>query len=506
MTVNAVLFFGQDDVHFTRLDWALFSCWRAMLGDWDWAGLARIGREKAFIWFFLFLLIIVLILTNILVSILMEAYATVKGAAENADSLFGQVRNMMRRAKETRERKRVRMKDIEDALLQDADHDESAMLGNSRLLVPQFKVHLDRHTGEPHGLETVILGKGLIVSGFHRGLIETWNSNNRVLKVAEGDTIVEVNGVRGEPNLLLEELNKKLDMTIRLRRSQRDQELLKQNREMQGGRRLSSKRRTFTKQLETSAAALRHRVKRPLTNEPAFLMDMVPGIPESQAKRTLKNSLDADEILNGAEFSPDLIRGDLSRMLDRVSNSILCAGWLGFKLEEYEIDDREKTKALDASMGAEGAEDNERRTRTNSKVSAGRPDGLISGIQEVRRVAEQRTWELADDVATVLGEEMQALERRQKEQQRGMTHTQESLQGLRHMVYKLNETCEEVSVLTMKLLHEGSRGAPATRGSSKEADMEEAAAVRAKLLGNRKGPRVVDDMNFHGQRFGNQKK
>jgi len=495
MSVNAVLFFGQDDVHFTRLDWALFSCWRAMLGDWDWQALARIGREKAFIWFFLFLLIIVLILTNILVAILMEAYATVKGAAENADSLFKQVQNMMRRAKETRERKRVRLKDIEEALLQDADHDESALSGNNRLLVPQFKVHLGQ-TGEHHGLETVILGKGLIVSGANRGLIETWNSSNHVLKVTEGDTIVEVNGVRGEPNLLLEELNKKLDMTIRLRRNQRDQELLKQNREMQGGRRLSLRRRTFTKQIGTSAA-LRLRVKRPLSTEPAFLMDMVPGIPESQAKRTLKNSVDADEILNGEEFCPDLIRDDMSRMLDRVSNSILCAGWLGFKLEEYEIDDREKTKALDASMGAENTE---RRTRTNSKVSAGRPDGLISGIQEVRRVAEQRTWELADDVASVLGEEMQALERRQKEQQRGMTHTQESLQGLRHMVYKLNETCEEVSVLTTKLLQEGSGG------SSKEADMEDAAAVRAKLLGNRKGPRVVDDMNFHGQRFGNQKK
>jgi len=345
MGVNAVLFFGQDSLHFSRLDWALFSCWRAMQGDWDWEDLNQIGREKAFIWFFLFMLVMVLILMNILVSILMESYAAVKSAAEGADSLFAQIMNMLRRARETREGKRVRLQDIEDALLLDSEQDEQAMFNNPRPLLPQFKVVLDRSDGSPLGIDFVPANSVLLVQGIEGGLIEAWNSHHIMLEVRVGDSILEVNGVRGEAGLLIEEMNKKKELRIRLRRCQADQDA---TATLKGMRRSSSRRRSSMG--SPSGQPTRTRSKRIASFEPAFLMDMVQGIPEQQAKRTLKNSLAADSELAEEDLEPESLEGEIGRIMERVGNSILCSGWLHYKLEEYDLDDKEKAAVLKASL------------------------------------------------------------------------------------------------------------------------------------------------------------
>eukprot|EP00932_Pfiesteria_piscicida_P003132 SRR837773.13044.p1 GENE.SRR837773.13044~~SRR837773.13044.p1 ORF type:complete len:285 (-),score=70.09 SRR837773.13044:36-890(-) len=259
-----------------------------------------------------------------------------------------------------------------------------------------------------------------------------------------------------------------------------------------GGRRRSS----ASMGMAGNLAQIKTRTPKPPSNDTAFLMDLVPHIPESQAKRTLGNALDEDQRMNGEEFTPDALRTDLSRMLDRVSNSILIAGWLGYKFEEYDLMDKEKAAALAASMGSDDQSE-----ATGSKTFNNRPEALMAGIQEVRKVAEERTWELADDVAAVLGEEMQALERRQRDQQRSMAHTQDNLQSLRHMVYKLNETCDEIGGLSRRLLQDEGRGLAADHFEDPNEGVDDAVAVRAALLAARKGPRA-DDMNFHGKRFG----
>lgn len=138
MTVNAVIFFGQDHLDFATLDRALPACFRAMLGDWDWDGMINIGLFKAFVWFFAFMLLMVIILLNMLLAILMEAYGVVKEDARNADSLFAQMKNMVRRAQQSKRKERVKLTDIWDALYQDSQGDEIAMLNSSRKIFPSF--------------------------------------------------------------------------------------------------------------------------------------------------------------------------------------------------------------------------------------------------------------------------------------------------------------------------------------------------------------------------------
>lgn len=472
MSVNAVLFFGQDDINFSRLDWALFSVWRAMLGDWDWDGMRTIGREKAFIWFSLFMLVVVVILMNILISILMESYAAVKSAADNADSLFRQVLNMMRRARETRQGRRVKLNDVQEALLQDAAGVEQDMLNHRRLLLPIFRVVLDTSDGSSIGLTFDRSGNHVLVKSIvPNGHAEKHNGSHPLYEIRAGDVVVEVNDTKGEVEAILAELAKHKVLKIRLRRSH-----------LEPGTPQPMARKP-------TAASLRSMSTRSLLAraEPAFLMDMVEGIPETQAKRTLNNSKDAHNKNNAVEFSPDLLQDSMDKLVARVSNSMMCAGFLRLKLQEYEKDEEARVAALEKDH--------------HKKDSAKRtPEGARNGITEVRMITQQRSAELSEDVATVLGEEMSALERRQKEQQRAMVHSQESLQGLRQTVYKLNVTCEEVWGLSRRCVaRTGAKEAIIV--PAREAAIDDPSVARAKLVAKRAGEGAEDAL-LHDHRHG----
>jgi len=360
------------------------------------------------------------------------------------------------------------------------------MLNNQRPLLPQFKVTLDRTDGSPHGIEVMVANTVLLVNGINGGLIEAWNSHHYMLEVKIGDTIVEVNGMRGEGNVLAQELEKHQEIKIRLRRNLVDQELISK---LKSAKRRSSSARRSTKKLASM--------------EPAFLMDMVQGIPEQQAKRTLKNSLDADHLANDDGFDPVVLEGEIVRILDRVGNSISCSGWLRYKLEEYDVDDREKAAAHRAMLQAEGAAGADALPVVKPKATIEPPNTkLQDGLAKIQHIAEERTCELADDVAAVLGEEMQSLERRQKEQQRGMAHTQENLQGLRQMIYKLNNTCDEVGGLARRLGFGMDPKDPSAEQVAEQLDgeMMDPAAVQ-RLLGQRNNAGRGNDIPFHAHRF-----
>lgn len=238
-------------------------------------------------------------------------------------------------------------------------------------------------------------------------------------------------------------MNQKLVIRLRRKTSPRDYlQLLERQAVQQADLKHSTtkQRSTFTPvNVRRGSIQKKDLTAKPPPREVAFLMDVVEGIPENQALRTLRNSRDEEARLTGEEFTPQSLEGSLRDLLQRISTSTMCAGWLKFKLRESAENEkmaREPTETYD--MQAYLTEKSDTRAAQQEQRDA---------IADVRAVAESRTADLAEDVAAVLGEEMQGLERRQKEQQRNMAHTQESLQGLRQMLMKLGQTCEEVGHL-----------------------------------------------------------
>jgi len=318
LTVNSVLCFGQDSLSFSTLARAMHSCFRAMLGDWDWEGMEEIGRFKAFIWFFFFMMVMVLVLLNMLLAILMDSYSRVKTAAENADSLAKQCLTMIRRLKQNRRGERVKLNDIWDSLLEQPDMkgDDSLLLSSSKLLKPED------------------------------------------------------------------------------------------------------------------------------------LLNIVPGIPKSQALRTLGNSRLAHDMETEEPFSPEDLEDVLARMLARMDNSVKSSAWLTAKLEQYQSIVKEDGLSVAPTSPGPTSPANILDEEEEGEEEEQNHD---NGVSAVRQFVEERTTELAHGVASVLGEEMQGFERRQKQQQRCMEHTRASLDSLRQLVHKLNQTCEEVAELTVGL-------------------------------------------------------
>jgi len=332
MSVNAVLFFGQDTLEFATLDRALHSSFRAMLGDWDWDQMKQIGLIKAFLWFFAFMLVMVLLLLNMLLAILMESYGQVKDLAKNEASMFVQIRNMIRRYRQSQRGERVRLKDIWAALLSYENDDDAAML-----------------------------------------------------------------------------------------RSEKD---------------------VF----------------------PRFLVQTVPGIPRSQALRTLCTAQEAYDVLHEEPLEPDALQDTLQRTEERLDNMVLCSAWLSWKLQAYHQQLKGREQDREADIEADDLEelwDCQSTSSARSPHSQGHRSShgsidqgaLSESIEAVRQVTQEQTLELADGVAAVLGEEMQVLERRQAEQQRSMQDMRQQLDSQRRLIFKLCRTCDEVGQLAVSFEH-----------------------------------------------------
>jgi len=136
MMVNSVLFFGQDVQEFVSVPRAFHTCFRAMMGDWDWHKMMEIGYFKAQIWFWLFLIVMVLILLNMMLAIIMDAYTAEKGVATNAQTIVEQCKEMMRRRRQFRAGERVKLNNVYDAFLEEYMNNEKDMLQDDRLLKP----------------------------------------------------------------------------------------------------------------------------------------------------------------------------------------------------------------------------------------------------------------------------------------------------------------------------------------------------------------------------------
>jgi hypothetical protein len=70
-----------------------------------------------------------------------------------------------------------------------------------------YEVTLDRTSGENLGIGFLAEESGsLLVKGIREGLVRNWNAANPAMTIATDDHIVEVNGIQGDPNQLINAL------------------------------------------------------------------------------------------------------------------------------------------------------------------------------------------------------------------------------------------------------------------------------------------------------------
>merc|ERR1719353_804190 len=81
-----VFLFGRANAEFMNLEFAIMTCFRAMMGDFDWDELSRQHRGSAFIWFSGFMVLVYLIMLNMLLAIVMDVYTGVKSKMSSKDS------------------------------------------------------------------------------------------------------------------------------------------------------------------------------------------------------------------------------------------------------------------------------------------------------------------------------------------------------------------------------------------------------------------------------------
>jgi len=121
LCIDAVLLFGRDNEDFGTVARSLMTSARMMFGDWDWEPVEKISRGGSYFWFTLFMIFIVIILLNMLLAIIMDNYMNVKKRSASAQSLSAQANEMWRRRQMLKRKERVRLNDIWDAFLANAN-------------------------------------------------------------------------------------------------------------------------------------------------------------------------------------------------------------------------------------------------------------------------------------------------------------------------------------------------------------------------------------------------
>jgi len=95
--VAGVVLFGREIDNFSTFARSVVSSFRIMMGDFDWEELSSVGRTEAGIWFCTFIVIIVLLMLNMLLAIVMDAYATTAEKAGDAETLWAEAGQMITR-------------------------------------------------------------------------------------------------------------------------------------------------------------------------------------------------------------------------------------------------------------------------------------------------------------------------------------------------------------------------------------------------------------------------
>ncbi|CAE8705664.1 unnamed protein product [Polarella glacialis] len=128
----------------------------------------------------------------------------------------------------------------------------------------------------------------------------------------------------------------------------------------------------------------------------------------------------------------------------------LCAVYIREKLGEYKELARIEGSSLgcDEIVAARGTAEDLEGGGSHATLNDSVAD---KALEAVKTIAKDRTIEMSEGIACILGEEMQELERRQSDQRKSIDNSRETLQNLREMIYKLHGTCTEIGKLTERM-------------------------------------------------------
>jgi len=222
------------------------------------------------------------------------------------------------------------------------------------------------------------------------------------------------------------------------------------------------------------------------SEEPVFpeeLLKKVPNLKAEQAERTLRDSFKDFEKQNAEPFTTQAMHDNLQSAKARLDNVLVCSKLIEARINDYHKIERPTDSFEEQEMDFSRTMTVENTGKTpvsnasgrskpvcgtatsrgelvakphldDDHVHVSRKSQLEEGLQKVRKIAAMSAVDLSDAMESVLAEEMQALERRQKEQQKSMEQMQASLQSLRQLAYKLSDTCTQVAEMSAELVQE----------------------------------------------------
>ncbi|CAD7940897.1 unnamed protein product [Amoebophrya sp. A25] len=115
--VAGVIVFGRHLREFSDLGMSIVTCWRLVLGDFDWTAAEHVAPWEATLFYFSFTLLVVLIMLNMLLAIVLDTYMDVKSQSTRAETLYSQGLETFSRYVRLHRRQRVSLDAIRSELL-----------------------------------------------------------------------------------------------------------------------------------------------------------------------------------------------------------------------------------------------------------------------------------------------------------------------------------------------------------------------------------------------------
>lgn len=134
--VSGMLLFGEELDEFSYFGRSMMSCWRLLLGDFDFQELEQVGRAWAACWFWSFTILVLQLMLNMLLAVIMDVYTLVKSNASNSETVFSQSVELWKRYRNIKAGREVSLEKILN-ILDPTCLDEADSTGNDDMYTPQ---------------------------------------------------------------------------------------------------------------------------------------------------------------------------------------------------------------------------------------------------------------------------------------------------------------------------------------------------------------------------------